>query len=46
MDERTSKDVVDVYKKKDRIIKVKMVYGKERLNVISAYAPCAGIKIN
>lgn len=40
MDEWASKDiVVELYKKDDRIICVKVVYSKDILNVISAYAP-------
>ena len=39
MDEWTSKDIaVELCKKDDRIIFVKIVYGKDILNVISAYA--------
>lgn len=40
INERTSTDVVEIYKKNQRIIRMKVVYDKEILNVISvSYAP-------
>lgn len=38
MDERASKDVVEVCRKNDINVRVKIGYGKEILIVISAYA--------
>lgn len=39
MDERTPKDVIELYRKNDGMIRVKIIYSKDILNVISAYAP-------
>ena len=44
MDERTSKDIVEVCWKNNMTIIVKIVYGKEILNVLSAQAPLVGIE--
>ena len=43
INERTSKDVVDVWRKNDSIIRMNILYVKENLNVISTYAPQVGI---
>ncbi|XP_021768527.1 craniofacial development protein 2-like [Chenopodium quinoa] len=43
LDERLSKEVIGVYRKKDRLIRVKLICGKEIVNVISAYAPQVGL---
>uniref|UniRef100_A0A803N0Y3 Uncharacterized protein n=1 Tax=Chenopodium quinoa TaxID=63459 RepID=A0A803N0Y3_CHEQI len=39
LDEKLSKEVIEVYRKNDRLIRVKLLSGKEIVNVISAYAP-------
>lgn len=38
MDERTSKDVEEVCRKNDRIIRMNIIFGKKILNVISGNA--------
>ncbi|XP_021764850.1 craniofacial development protein 2-like [Chenopodium quinoa] len=43
LDERLSKEVIEVYRKIDRLIRVKLLCGKEIVNVISAYAPQVGL---
>ncbi|XP_021773583.1 uncharacterized protein LOC110737547 [Chenopodium quinoa] len=43
LDERLSKEVIEVYRKNDRLIRVKLLCGKEIVNVISAYAPQVGL---
>lgn len=44
MDEWKSKDIVEVCKKNDKIVAVKIIHGKKILDVISAYALQVGIK--
>ncbi|XP_021765949.1 uncharacterized protein LOC110730455 [Chenopodium quinoa] len=43
LDDRLSKEVIEVYRKNDRLIRVKLLCGKEIVNVISAYAPQASL---
>lgn len=42
LDPQTKEEMVEVVRKNSRIIRIKLVYGREVINVISAYAPQVG----
>ncbi|XP_021750528.1 craniofacial development protein 2-like [Chenopodium quinoa] len=43
LDERLLKEVIEVYQKNDRLIRVKLLCGKEIVNVISTYTSQVGL---
>ncbi|XP_021747807.1 craniofacial development protein 2-like [Chenopodium quinoa] len=43
LNERLSKEVIEVYRKNDKLIRVKLLCSKEIVNVISVYAPQVGL---
>ena len=43
LDEHLSKEVIEIYRKNDRLIRVKLLCGKEVVIVISAYEPQVGL---
>ncbi|KAK3885049.1 hypothetical protein Pcinc_010703 [Petrolisthes cinctipes] len=42
LDPQTKVELVEVARKSSRIVRIKLVYGQEAINVISAYAPQVG----
>ena len=42
LDPQTEKELVEVARKSSRILRIKLVYGQEAVNVISAYVPQVG----
>ena len=45
MDEVWKRNVIEVYRKGDRLISIKMVVEEETINIISAYAPQIGAEL-
>lgn len=44
MDDSLKDEVVDVIRKEDRIIGLNLVFEKEKINIISVYAPQVGLE--